>query len=158
MSGFLQCKIEAETIGSELQNEDVTHHMICPACKGGESGEKSFVVFTDEVGGIGGKCHRASCDQKGFMDSKGYLRMGQQIPEPPISPKFRKRGHSKPLKPFTGKVEELTRQQKLFLRHTIGFTQYHIQRSFVGYHNDSGRYVFPILDSSLISFRKLRRF
>ena len=33
----------------------------CPQCNGGRSGERSFVIFESEKGGLMGTCHRSSC-------------------------------------------------------------------------------------------------
>jgi hypothetical protein len=128
-------KLEAEMVAASLAPDAKTDHYRCPVCNGGESGEKSFIVFrTDE--GYGWKCWRASCDAKGFIRDS-MPRSVDRLLRPARAGNI-----------FSGKTRRLSDKEKGYLRHKLGFTQYHINTSGV-LMADSGRYVFPVYSPSM---------
>ena len=134
MSANTSCRIEAEEIARNLPVGDRTDHYQCPVCNGGDTGEKSFIVFRDE-NGYGWVCYRASCSASGYTPDLAGLH-------PAIDKQQRV------LTPYAGRTKRLTRAEEAFLRKKVGFTKVHLKISKVQRAADTARYVFPILSPS----------
>ncbi|XP_038894379.1 twinkle homolog protein, chloroplastic/mitochondrial [Benincasa hispida] len=79
----LRKKLQELDIDTESCVPGQTNHLLCPMCKGGDSGERCFSLYISEDGGAAlWMCFRAKCGWKGrtlaFADgSSSYRNLGQ---------------------------------------------------------------------------------
>lgn len=134
MSIINEVILEAESMASLLEPGDRTDHYMCPVCSGGDSGEKTFVVWknSEEFGWV---CYRNSCGTYGRKPLSGHVVFSRK--------KEKQRGT---MRPFDGLITFLTKQQEHFLYKKIGFKKIHQAISRVGFCPDSKRFAFPIND------------
>ena len=106
-------------------------HVVCPECSGGLSGERSFVVFSNDDGGIGYKCYRASCGFSGRLMTPSGGR---------VSPAGRKKNYH----PYDGELTKLNEEWVEYLKTKIGWGEEHIWRGNPLYAEDNDRIAYPI--------------
>jgi hypothetical protein len=131
-------RLEIEQVARQLSVGDRTEHYLCPLCRGGQSGENSFVVWSDDDGGgYGWNCYRASCGVFGF-NSDGAVVVKQRKVTDKVS--------GRPLNPYKGTVRRISREEQAELLIKIGFRRVHESISGVKFADQADRFAFPILD------------
>lgn len=104
-----------------------TERVLCPACRGGSTGELSLALTKDPTGVVLYKCHRASCEVSGKVGGVG----GVPTPRPTR------------LRPYTGSLRCLTQSEYDFLREKFGL----IPASMPGirYSDETQRFMLPVM-------------
>lgn len=110
---------------------------MCPACRGGDSGEHTLSVSSTDTG-IVWMCHRASCTFRGGSGGVRAVSSKLQTSAPAV------RGVVG--KTLIREAEVLTPSTKDYLFDTYGLTASTLSRFNVGYDTKSDRVVLPVID------------
>lgn len=126
---------EVKLLGADLDVDDRSEHMICPACNGGRSSERTFIITRTDHGLLF-KCHRASCTAYGFVRSIGSELVKGTRP----------RNRRPKAKPYTRDTVPLPPEQQGWLS-----TQFHISLQMLElegwkWNDETQRVIIPIRD------------
>lgn len=69
------------SLASDLAIGDRSEHLVCPACGGGASHERSLLIWCN-VDGITYKCYRAKCSLGGKIGEMGYRPVTKKVRKP----------------------------------------------------------------------------
>lgn len=124
---------QVRTLGAALEPGE-TYRGSCPAC----SKPKVFTVTRTDKDELVYNCYRATCDLR--PGAIGGTRYGNLL-------RNRKAKKSK-IKPYEGRLEDLSDEWKQFLYDRLGFTRYHLELARPRYAPDDHRIAYPILAPS----------
>jgi hypothetical protein len=121
-------------VASGLQTGEQTRRILCPACGGGHTAEKSFAL-RKEQDCIKYKCWRASCGVKGIIDYFGSFLEEPQAPPPPADFKGRH---------FLGSLSEIPLAGRSMFKQRFGLEDNDLEFAGVRWAPESDRYSFPV--------------
>lgn len=104
-----------------------TERVVCPACGGGSTAERSLAITKDELGVVLYKCHRASCGASGRVGGKGGVP----------SPKKQR------VRPYTGPMRVLEDVEFRFLEKKFGLPRTDLP--YIRYSESLNRFMLPIM-------------
>lgn len=111
---------------------------LCPACEGGESGERTFSVSRRD-GKLFWNCHRASCSCRGSEAGGGHPHGGiaTQVP------------HSRGVvgRTILRQSSMVGEEVRDYLLSRYGITTNHIRKYELGWDNDTNRLCLPVKDA-----------
>lgn len=128
---------EVKLLGADLDVDERSEHLLCPACNGGRSSERTFIITRTDTGLLY-KCHRASCSVKGYVSSIGSeLIKG-----------YTKRKASKPrAKPYTRDMVKLPPEQSGWLSTQFHITIQMMEQEGWKWNEETQRVILPIRDA-----------
>jgi len=128
---------EVKLLGADLDVDERSEHLLCPACNGGRSSERTFIV-TRTGTGLLYKCHRASCGVKGFARSIGSEMVKG----------YAKRKASKPrAKPYTREMIAIPDDRSELLWNMFYINQETQHREGWKWNEETQRVILPIRDA-----------
>lgn len=106
--------------------------VLCPSCRGGNSGEHSLSLTVDESGGVLWHCFRAACGISGKRGGTRFVRT-------------RHKPRREATRPFRGELTMLEDEHENTLQERIGWTEEHIAMARPRWAPEKERFAFPIL-------------
>lgn len=71
------------SMSTDLAVGDRSEHLVCPSCGGGDSGERSMLIYCTAEG-LFYKCYRVKCSLRGKVGSMGYRPISSKVRKPAL--------------------------------------------------------------------------
>lgn len=71
------------SMSTDLAVGDRSEHLVCPSCGGGDSGERSMLIYCTAEG-LFYKCYRVKCSLKGKVGAMGYRPTTNKVRKPKL--------------------------------------------------------------------------